>query len=85
MEKYGNRFTFNLGNFQNDIERYIGKITDIKLIYVDCDKGVDKIIMVDKSYLNKFQYKPFSTSYVKGLLYNRDKLLGKLLTDTINV
>ena len=54
MEKYGNRFTFNLGNFQNDIERYIGKITYIKLIYVDCDKGVDKIIMVDKSYLNKF-------------------------------
>ena len=85
MEKYGNRFTFNLGNFQNDIERYIGKITDIKLIYIDCDKGVDKIIMVDKSYLNKFQYKPFSTSYVKGLLYNRDKLIGKLLTDTTNV
>lgn len=67
---------------QNDTQE---KVTNIKLIYVDCNKGVDKIIMVDKSYLNKFQYKPFSTSYVKGLLYNGDKLIGKLLTDIIKV
>lgn len=74
-----------MGNFKNDIERYIGKVTNIKLIYVDCSKGVDKIITVDKTYLSKFQYKPFSTSYVKGLLYNEDKLIGELLTDIINV
>lgn len=35
-----NRFTINMGDFQNNIEQFRGKITRIELIYIDCVNGV---------------------------------------------
>lgn len=74
-----------MGNFQNNIEQFRGKITIIELIYIDCIKGIQNIKIVDNSYLDKFKYVPFSTSYVKGLFYNKNTLLGELLTDATNI
>lgn len=74
-----------MGNFQNNIEQFRGKITRIELIYIDCVNGVQDIKIVDISYLDKFKYLPYSTSYVKGLFYKEDKLIGELLTDATNI
>ena len=41
--------------------------------------------ITDISYLDKFKYLPYSTSYVKGLFYKKDKLIGELLTDATNI
>ena len=85
MEKHSSRFTINMGYFQNDIEQFRGKITRIELVYIDCVNGVQDIKIVDTSYLDKFKQLPYSTSYVKGLFYKEDELIGELLTDVANI
>lgn len=44
-----------------------------------------KYKIADTSYLDKFKYLSYSTSYVKGLFYKKNKLIVELLTDVANI